>query len=83
MDMSQKLYKLCHDRKTSYILPWLISYRSRGGVYNLEMTNWSQRVCKSDYAPTGEKDHFMYYVEDFIYKYSYDFLPFELKYVTA
>lgn len=82
MSMSQKLYRLCHNKKTSFVTPWLFSYRSRQHEYGLELANLSENICRSKFAPTGEKDQFMYFMEHILDNCP-DYFPIELKHVAA
>lgn len=78
MDLSKKLYALCHDRKTSYVLPWLFMYRS--GEDKGFLNELSKNVCNCESAPTGEYGQFMYFWDFFMDKKG--FTPMELRYVT-
>ena len=83
MAMSQKLYALCHDPKTSFVLPWLFFYRSERGRHALELENLSESICcYSNVAPTGENRQFMYYFEHLL-DHNPNFVPAELKLVAA
>ena len=72
MPISQRLYRLCHDRKTSYIMPWLSLYRSiRREYYDLSLVQLSKCACCSDFAPTGEYRQFMYFLDLFFKRLSW------------
>lgn len=82
MSMSQKLYSLCHNKKTSFVAPWLFSYRSKKNEYGLELANLSESLCHSKFAPTGEKGQFMYFMEHILDNCP-NYFPIELKHVAA
>lgn len=63
MALSRQLYKICHDKKTSHILPWLYFYRSSEHEYGLGLENASEIVCRTKFAPTGEKEQYMYFLD--------------------
>ena len=82
MPLSKTLYALVHERKSSYIMPWLFLYRSPKGEYGLPLADLSSRICFNDkFCPTGKEKQYMYFTELILRKQP-SFLPAELKYVT-
>lgn len=82
MSLSKKLYALIHERKTSYILPWLYLYRTEGGSYALDLEELAKKISRSDITPTGEYRQYMYFWDHIAERFA-GFIPAELKYVTT
>lgn len=60
-ETSQNFYKLCHVRKTSYILPWLWAYRTSKKDFSFSSMKTAEKVHRSKYRPTGKRGHFDYF----------------------
>lgn len=82
LSLSKKLYALCHNPKTSYVLPWLFLYRSRRKKYAFCFEESAEIICRSKVAPTGEYRQFMYFL-DSIMEEAPAHIPAELRYVAT
>lgn len=62
-ETSKKLFRLMHEKKTSYVFPWLVGYRSELGRYGLElMRNWDVMAALPEKSHmNGKPREYMYY----------------------